>query len=46
MHKETREELRVRLKLLVLEYAKHFCVTKACREFSVPHSTFYRWKEK
>ncbi len=46
MHKETREELRVRLKLVVLEYAKHFGVTKTCREFSVPHSTFYRWKEK
>ncbi len=46
MHKETREELRVRLKLVVLEYAKHFGVTMACGEFSVPRSTFYRWKEK
>lgn len=46
MHKEAREELRVRLKLVVLELANHFGVTKACREFNVPRSTFYRWKQK
>jgi len=46
MHKEAREELRVRLKLVVLEHANHFGVTKACREFNVPRSTFYRWKQK
>jgi transposase InsO family protein len=46
MHKEAREELRVRLKLVVLEYANHFGATKTCREFNVPGSTFYRWKQK
>jgi transposase InsO family protein len=46
MHKEAREELRVRFKLAVLEYANHFGVTKACREFNVPRSTFYNWKQK
>jgi transposase len=46
MHKEAREELRIRLKLVVLEYAKHVGVVKACREFNVPRSTFYRWKKK
>src|SRR5512134_1160846 len=46
MHPETREELRVRLKLAVLEYADHFGVTEACREFNVPRSSFYRWNQK
>jgi hypothetical protein len=36
MHKEAREELRVRLKQVVLELAEHLGVTKACREFNVP----------
>jgi len=46
MHKEAREELRVRFKYVVLEYANHVGVTKACREFNVACSTFYRWKKK
>jgi transposase len=46
MRKEAREELRIRLKLVVLEHANHFGVTKACREFNVPRSTFYGWKQK
>lgn len=46
MHKEAREALRVRFKLTVLEYAKHTDVTKACKEFNVPRSSFYRWKQK
>ena len=46
MHKEAREELRVRLKLVVLELADHLGVTKACREFDVPRSSYYRWKQK
>jgi transposase InsO family protein len=46
MHKEAREELKVRLALAVLELANHFGVVKACREFNVPRSTFYRWKQK
>ena len=46
MHPEAREELNIRFKLTVLEYAKYINVTDACREFNVPRSTFYRWKEK
>jgi transposase InsO family protein len=45
MHPEAREELNLRLKLTVLEYAKYVSVTEACREFNVPRSTFYRWKQ-
>jgi transposase-like protein len=37
--------LRVRLKLVVLKFASHIGVTKACREFEVPRSSFYRWKQ-
>ena len=46
MHKEAREELKVRFKLVVLEHADHFGATNACREFNVSHATFYRWKQK
>jgi hypothetical protein len=46
MHKEAREELRVRPKLAVIEYADQFGVTESCWEFKVPHASFYRWKKK
>ena len=46
MHKEAREELRVRFKLAVIEYAKHIGASEACKEFNVPRSTFYGWKKK
>jgi transposase InsO family protein len=46
MHKEAKEELRVRLKLVVLEFAEQLGVTKACREFDIPRASFYRWKQK
>lgn len=46
MHQEAREELRIRLKLVVLELATHMGITKACREFEVPRSSYYRWKQK
>jgi len=46
MHKEAREELDARFKRIVLELAEHFGVTKTCRDFKVPRSTFYRWKKK
>lgn len=45
MHKEAREELRLRFKLLVLELATHFGPTKTCRDFEVPSSTFFEWKK-
>ena len=46
MHKEAQEELRVRLKLAVIEFADQLGVTKACQEFNVPRASFYRWKQK
>jgi len=46
MHKEAKEELRVRFIVTVLEYAKIFGVTKSCREFDVSRSTFYEWKNR
>ena len=46
MHKETREELRVRIKPTVLELTNDLGVTKACQEFKVPRSSFCRWKQK
>ena len=46
MHKEAIEELDVRFKLLILDQAEHSSVTKTCREFNVPRSSFYRWKKK
>lgn len=45
MHPEAREGMRIRFKLTVLEYAKYLGVTKACREFNIPRSTFYGWKQ-
>jgi hypothetical protein len=46
MHQEAQEELRVRLKLVVLELANQFRVTKACQELDVARSSFYWWKPK
>ncbi len=46
MQKEVREALRIRFKLAILEYGRGIgSVTKACREFKVPRSTFYEWKK-
>jgi len=46
MNKETEEELKVRHMFVVLELADQLGVTKICREFDVPRSTYYRWKKK
>jgi transposase InsO family protein len=46
MCNKPKEELRVRLKLIVLEFANQFGVTKTCKEFNVPRSSFYRWKQR
>jgi len=47
MNKEVKEELRIRKKMMVLEFAERIGnVVKACREFEVPKSSFYEWKKK
>jgi len=46
MIKEVKEELAVRRKLMVLNYARETGkVIKTCREFEVPRSSFYQWKK-
>jgi len=46
MKKEVKEALRIRFKMVVLEYAKlSGNAAKACREFEVNRSTFYKWKK-
>ena len=44
MYKEAREELRLGFRLLVLEWASHLGSTETCREFEIPRSSFYEWK--
>lgn len=40
-----REELKLRRKLFVLNYAREWGNTaKACREFDVLNTSFYEWK--
>jgi transposase len=46
MQKEVPEELRVRLKPAVIEYADQLGVTESCRKCKVPRASFYRWKKK
>ena len=46
MHPEAKKELRARFKFIVLDYAKHADITKACGEFKVPRSSFYCWKKR
>ena len=42
---ECQDVMSARRKRIVLEYAEGVgSVTKACREFEVPRSSFYRWK--
>jgi transposase InsO family protein len=46
MLKELREELSLRHKIAVLEYARIYGnASKACRFFEVPRSSFYVWKK-
>ena len=45
MIKEVKEELAARRKMMVLNYARELGnVVKTCREFEIPRSLFYKWK--
>lgn len=45
MIKEVKEELAARRKMMVLSYARELGnVVKTCREFEIPRSLFYKWK--
>ena len=46
MHTEVREELKVRFKVVVLEYAKLIGVSKTVCELGVAQSAFYGWKKR
>ena len=46
MHPEAREELRVRFRKTVLDFAAEIGVTKACLEFGVARSRFCEWKTR
>ena len=47
MIQEVKDELAIRRKLMVLEFARvSGNVKKTCREFNVPSSSFYEWKKK
>ncbi|MBC8485551.1 MAG: IS481 family transposase [Bacteroidetes bacterium] len=46
MNKEVQEIVNIRRKRVILEYAQGIGnARKACREFNVPRSSFYRWKK-
>lgn len=46
MYKEIKDVLAVRRKMVILEYARlSGNVAKACREFEIPRSSFYKWKK-
>lgn len=47
MNQEVKDELALRRKLLVLKFidAKSN-VSKECKEFGIPRSSFYEWKKK
>jgi transposase InsO family protein len=45
MHSEAREQLRINFITIVLEYARLTGnISETCREFKIPRSSFYRWK--
>ena len=47
MIQEVKDELMLRKKLFILEFASATGdVTKTCREFIIPRSSFYDWKNK
>jgi hypothetical protein len=46
MHNEAREVLMVRFKLVILDLASHFGVTKNRKEYHIPRTTFDDWKKK
>jgi hypothetical protein len=46
MNKGAKEELAVRRKMVILEYAQLSGNTsQVCREYAVPRSSFYQWKK-
>ena len=47
MNQEVKDELALRRKLLILEFIDSKSnVSKECKEFDIPRSSFYEWKRK
>jgi hypothetical protein len=46
LSKDVKAYLKLRMKLMTLEYAKRSgSVVKALQEFKVPKATYYKWKK-
>ncbi|MEN8251677.1 MAG: IS481 family transposase [Bacteroidota bacterium] len=47
MNQEVKDELALRRKLLILKFIEtHGNVSKECKEFDIPRSSYYNWKKK
>jgi len=47
MKQEVKDELDLRRKLVVLEFIDaRRNISKECKEFDIPRSSFYSWKKK
>ncbi len=47
MNQDIKDELNLRRKLLILKFIDSKSnVSKKCKEFGIPRSSFYEWKKK
>ncbi len=46
MNKEVADEVMARFRYIILEYSRGRNISKACREFNIPRSTFYNWRKR
>ena len=46
MNKEVADEVMARFRYIILEYSRGRNISKVCREFNIPRSTFYNWRKR
>jgi transposase InsO family protein len=46
MNKEVASEVMARFRYIILEYSRGRNISKVCREFNIPRSTFYHWRKR
>jgi transposase InsO family protein len=46
MNKEVASEVMARFRYIILEYSRGRNISKVCREFNIPRSTFYNWRKR
>jgi len=46
MNKEVADEVMARFRYIILEYSRGRKISKVCREFNIPRSTFYNWRKR